>query len=266
MSDTDDAVLLDIEDGVATLTLNRPSMRNALTSEISRGIIDALDSLEGEDARCLVVRGAGGNFSAGGDINAMTERLAGDVSLAAAVRRVTQETSRAVKRLAEFYLPTVAKIDGVAFGAGANLAIACDVQLASDESRISFGFRQVGLAVDSGTSYFLPRIVGESTAKELVFTGELVAADRAEELGLFNHVYPESEFDEHADEFIEGIASGPTVALRNSKRLIRQGFESSLDQAMTNEAAAQAAVFESRDHREGAEAFMAGEEPDFEGR
>jgi enoyl-CoA hydratase/carnithine racemase len=266
MSESDDAVLLDVAEGVATLTLNQPSMRNALTGEISRGIIDALDGLEGGDARCLVIEGAGGAFSAGGDVNAMSERLAGEVPLEEAVQRVTQETSRAVKRLAEFYLPTVAKIDGVAFGAGANLAIACDVQLASDESRISFGFRQVGLAIDSGTSYFLPRIVGESTAKELVFTGELVEAERAESLGLFNHVYPDEEFDERADEFIEEIATGPTVALRTSKRLIRQGFESSLDQAMENEAAAQAAVFESHDHREGAEAFMANEEPDFEGR
>ena len=266
MSDSDDAVLLDVDNGVATLTLNRPSMRNALTSDISRGIIDALDGLEGGDARCLVVRGAGGAFSAGGDINAMSERLAGDVPLEEAVRRVRQETSRTVKRLAEFYLPTVAKIDGVAFGAGANLAIACDIQLASAESRISFGFRQVGLAVDSGTSYLLPRIVGENTAKELVFTGELVGAERAESLGLFNHVYPDEKFDERAEEFIEGIATGPTVALRTSKRLVRQGFESSLDQAMENEAAAQAAVFETHDHREGAEAFMASEKPDFEGR
>jgi enoyl-CoA hydratase/carnithine racemase len=259
------AVLVAVDDGVATLTLNRPSVRNALTEEISAGIIDALGELEGSDARCLVVEGAGGAFSAGGDVNAMSERLAGEVPLDEAVRHISQETSRAVKRVAEFDLPTVAKIDGIAFGAGANLAIACDIQLASAESRISFGFRQVGLAVDSGTSYLLPRSVGENTAQELVLTGELVAAERAEKLGLFNHVYPADEFDERADEFVEQIATGPTVALRTSKRLIRQGLESSLDQAMENEAAAQAAVFETDDHREGAESFMAGEEPDFEG-
>jgi enoyl-CoA hydratase/carnithine racemase len=265
MSD-EQAVLVAVDDGVATLTLNRPSVRNALTEDIAAGIIDSLTELEGSDARCLVVEGAGGAFSAGGDVNAMSERLAGDVPLDEAVRHVSQETSRAVKRVAEFDLPTVAKIDGIAFGAGANLAIACDVQLASPESRISFGFRQVGLAVDSGTSYLLPRIVGENTAQELVLTGELVEADRAERLGLFNHVYPDGEFDERADEFVETIATGPTVALRTSKRLVRQGFESSLDQAMENEAAAQAAVFETHDHHEGAESFMAGEEPDFEGR
>jgi enoyl-CoA hydratase/carnithine racemase len=262
----DDPVVLDVADGVATLTLNRPSMRNALSSEIARGIIDAVERLEDRDARCLVVRGAGGAFSAGGDVNAMAERLAGEATLDEAVRRITRETSRAVKRVAECPLPTVARIDGVAFGAGANLAIACDLQVASAASRISFGFRQVGLAVDSGTSYLLPRIVGENTAKELVFTGELVEADRAESLGLFTHVYPEAAFDERADELIERIATGPTVALRTSKRLIRQGMGSSLDQAMANEAAAQAAVFESHDHRAGAEAFMADEDPEFEGR
>jgi len=266
MSDSEEAVLLDIEGGVATLTLNRPDVRNAITNEISTGIIETLDELEGSDARCLVIEGSGGALSAGGDVNAMSERLAGEVPLAEAVDHIVRDTGRAVARVATFPLPTIAKIDGVAFGAGANLAIACDVQLASDESSISFGFRQVGLAVDSGTSYLLPRIVGENTAKELVFTGEMVAADRAKSLGLFNHVYAESEFDERTDEFVEGIATGPTVALRTSKRLIGDGFESSLDQAMANEATGQAAVFESHDHREGAESFMAGEKPDFEGR
>ena len=112
----EEAVLVDVEDGVATLTLHRPSVRNALTEEISAGIIDALAELEGSDARCLVVTGAGGAFSAGGDVNAMSERLAGGVTLDESVRHISQETSRAVKRVAEFGLPTIAKIDGVAFG------------------------------------------------------------------------------------------------------------------------------------------------------
>jgi enoyl-CoA hydratase/carnithine racemase len=262
---SDDAVLVDVEDGVATLTLNRPDMRNAMSEEISRGIIDALDDLEGSDARVVVVEGAGDAFCAGGDVNAMVERLAGDVPLEEAVRRVQQLTSRAVQRLAEFYLPTVAKIGGVAYGAGGNLAIAADVQLASSDASISFGFRNVGLAVDSGTSYLLPRIVGENVAKELVFTGERVGAERAAELGLFNHVYPSDEFDAEVASFVEEIATGPTVALRTSKQLIDQGMESSLTQAMRNEAHAQAAVFETDDHREGAEAFMEGRRPEFEG-
>jgi enoyl-CoA hydratase/carnithine racemase len=259
-------VELDVQGGVATLTLDQPGMRNAMTAELSEGVIDALAGLEGGDARVLVVEGAGDAFCAGGDVDAMVERMTGEVSLAEAVRLVRQNTSRAVERLAEFYLPTVAKVDGVAFGAGGNLAIATDVQLASDDASISFGFRNVGLAVDSGTSYLLPRLVGENVAKELVFTGEQVGAERAEELGLFNHVYPAAEFEERADEFVERIAEGPSVALRTSKRLIDEGLESSLTQAMANEAAAQAAVFETDDHREGTEAFVEKREPEFEGR
>lgn len=263
---SDQAVLLDIEDGIATITLNKPDMRNALTRDISAGLVDAIDEIEESDeARCVVVQGSGGGFSAGGDVNSMMERMSGEVDLHDAVESIVRKTSEAIKAVYQTTLPTVAKIDGPAFGAGANLAVACDVLLATEDARISFGFRQVGLTMDTGTSYFLPRIVGENIAKELVYTGELVEADRAEDLGLFNHVYAEDEFDEQADELIDDIASGPTVALSNSKRLLRQGLQSNLDQAIHNEAAAQGAVFETDDHEEGATAFMEGRKPDFQG-
>lgn len=264
---SDDPVLLDVEDGVATLTLNRPDNRNALTREMGSAIVDALDDLEGEtEARCLVVTGAGGAFCAGGDVDAMMERMSGDVPLHEAVRGVQYETSRTLERVHEFYLPTIAKVDGVAFGAGANLAMACDLQVMSEEARISFGFRQVGLAVDTGTSYFLPRAVGENTAKELVYTGELVEPERAEEIGLVNHVFPAEGFDEHVAEFLEPIATGPTVALRASKQALLGGLDRSIDDAMAFEAAAQAAVFDSEDHAEGATAFVEKRDPEFEGR
>jgi enoyl-CoA hydratase/carnithine racemase len=264
---SDELVLLDVEDGVATLTLNRPDNRNALTREMGSAIVDALDDLEGnEDARCLVVTGAEGSFCAGGDINAMAERMSGEIPLHEAVRGIQYQTSKTLERVHEFYLPTVAKIDGVAFGAGANLAMACDLQVMSEEARISFGFRQVGLAVDTGTSYFLPRTVGENTAKELVFTGELVGPERAEEIGLVNHAFPAEDFDEHVDEFLEPIATGPTVALRASKQALLGGFDRSIGDAMAFEAAAQAAVFDSEDHEEGATAFMEKRDPEFEGR
>lgn len=261
-----DPVLVDVEDGVATLTLNRPDNYNALTADMSAAIVDAVDDLEArDDVRCLIVTGSEGTFCAGGDINAMMQMLSGEAELHEAVERIQHETSRAVRRIYEFHLPTVAKIDGVAYGAGGNLAIACDVLLASEDAQISFGFRQVGLAVDTGTSYLLPRVVGENVAKELVYTGEQVPADRAKELGLFNHVYESDSFEAEAREFIEDIAQGPTVALRTSKNTIAQGLNATLKQAQDNEAAAQAAVFETHDHQEGAEAFMEGREPDFKG-
>jgi len=259
-------VRIDIEDGVATITLNRPENRNALTAEMSGAIVDAVDEAEAaDDVRCLVVTGAEGSFCAGGDVDAMTERLEESVPLHEAVERIQLRTSKAIERIAAFHLPTIAKVDGVAYGAGANLAIAPDITLASGDAHISFGFRQVGLAVDTGTSYLLPRQVGTSKAKELVLTGELLDAEAAEELGLFNRVF-EADFDQQAAEFLEPIATGPTVALRTSKRLIEQGFDTSLSDAIANEAAAQASVLDSRDHEEGATAFLEGREPEFEGR
>jgi enoyl-CoA hydratase/carnithine racemase len=260
-------VLVDVTEGVATLTLNRPDNRNALTEEMSSAIVDALDELEAsQEARCLVLTGGGGAFCAGGDVNAMAERMAGAVSLHEAVRKIQDETSRALERVTNFYLPTVAKIEGFAYGAGANLALACDVQLMSEEAFVSFGFRQVGLGVDTGSSYFLPRAVGANTAKELVFTGENVGAERAVDIGLVNHAYPAEAFEERVAEFVATIAEGPTVGLRASKQAMARGFERSLADAMAFEAAAQAAVFESEDHTEGATAFMEKRDPEFEGR
>ncbi|WP_435180080.1 enoyl-CoA hydratase-related protein [Halorussus sp. AFM4] len=263
---TDDSVVLEIDDGVATVTLNEPDRRNALSTEISAGIRDALAEIDGSDARSVVVEGAGGAFSAGGDIAAMRERLDSDVPVDERVRELERTTSETLARLTTFPLPTVAKVDGPAFGAGANLAIACDVQLASDEASIGFGFRQVGLCVDAGTSYLLPRVVGENVAKELVLTGELVDAERALDLGLFNHVYPADEFDDRVDEFVERVATGPTVALRHAKRLLGEGLDKSVQRAMSDEATAQGVVFETEDHAEGVAAFLADREPEFEGR
>jgi enoyl-CoA hydratase/carnithine racemase len=261
-----DPVRLDIEDGVATITLNRPENQNALTAEMSSAIVDAVDEVEAADGvRCLVVTGAEGSFCAGGDVDTMAKRIEESVPLHEAVERIQLKTSRPIERIAAFHLPTIAKVDGVAYGAGANLAIATDITLASGDARISFGFRQVGLAVDTGTSYLLPRQVGTSKAKELVLTGELLDAEAAEELGLFNRVF-EEDFDERTDEFLEPIATGPTVALRTSKRLIEQGFDTSLSDAIANEAAAQASVLDSHDHEEGTAAFLEGRGPKFEGR
>ena len=160
----------------------------------------------------------------------------------------------------------MAETDGPAVGAGANLAVACDVQVASASSVFGFVFRPVGLSVDAGTSYLHPRLVGENVAKELVFTGEVFDAELAADLGLVNHVYPDDEFDERADEFVGEIAAGPTVALGQAKKLLGSGLEKSLRQALRDEANAQGLVFGSADHEGGVEAFLEGREPSFEGR
>jgi enoyl-CoA hydratase/carnithine racemase len=257
-----DAVAMSVGDGVATLTLNRPDDRNALTREVSDGLREHLTALEDrDDVRCVVVEGEGRAFSAGGDIKQMHERLEGEGSLDDAVAELERTTSETMARVVTCSYPTVAKIDGPAVGAGANLAIACDVQLASASASIGFLFRQVGLSIDAGTSYLLPRIVGENVAKELVYTGEVVDADRAADLGLFNHVYPDEKFDDRVAEFVDRVAGGPTVAFRHTKRLLREGLDKSLDRAMVDEATAQGVVFETEDHSEGVAAFLEDRDP-----
>ncbi|QLG27465.1 enoyl-CoA hydratase/isomerase family protein [Halorarum halophilum] len=262
-----DAVRLerDADAGVARIVIATPERRNALSVEVTHGIVAALEELEGGDTRCVVLEGEGPAFSAGGDVSAMLERHENDEPLDDAVRHIIQDTGRCIRRVYDCEFPTVAKLDGPAFGAGANLAVACDVQLMSEGARIGFGFRDVGLAVDSGTSFLLPKLVGTNVAKELVFTGELLDADRALDLGVVNHVFPADEFEERAAEFVEEIASGPSVALRTSKRLLNSEF-ASLEEAIEHEAGAQSAAFASADHAEGIEAFREKRDPEFEGR
>ena len=276
-------VTLDVADGVATVTLDHPEMRNALTSGVATDLIDAMDGIP-DEARCVVLAGNGPTFCAGGDIDAMVEGLEGERSEPSErasgeqgdprdgekpaherVDRIVEETAGAVRAVATCDLPTVAKIHGPAYGAGGALAIACDLLLASESASISFGFRQVGLNVDSGASHLLPRIVGENVAKELLYTGELIDAERAKEVGLFNHVYADAEFEGRVAGMVDRIASGPTVALKQSKRLVEQGPTSSIDEAIENEAAAQIVSASTDDHEEGVRAFVASRDPEFEG-
>ena len=260
-----DLVRFEMVDETATVTLNNPDVRNALSVEMAEHLRDAVDRAEAADARCLVVQGSGATFCAGGDIGAMLEGVSEDVDIETRVQEYALPINRAVQTVAECPIPTVAKVDGPAFGAGAALAIACDVVLASERAKIGFGFRQVGLSVDSGTSHLLPRIVGENVAKELVYTGELVDTERAHDLGLFNHVYPTDEFEQHTQEFIEQVATGPTLALTESKQLIENGSQRSIGEAIDAETAALKQTLVSADHAEGVRAFAEQRDADFEG-
>jgi len=263
---SDESVLLDIEDGIATITLNEPDRKNALSQSIESGVLDALDEIDDSDASVVVIEGTGDVFSAGGDIERMLEGLTGDVPLDDRAKELEEGTPETLTEIYQYHLPTIAKIDGAAVGAGANLAIACDLQLASADASFGFVFRQVGLSVDAGTSFLLPRLVGLNVAKELVFTGEIIGADRAEEIGLVNHVYDSDEFEAEVQAVAERIASGPDVAFRHTKRLLNEGFEKSIEQSMVDEAVAQGIVFQTDDHHEGVEAFMESRDPEFEGK
>jgi enoyl-CoA hydratase/carnithine racemase len=262
---SDDAVRLTVDDGVATVTLNRPDVRNALTKPMARELVERFDTIAERDARCVVLTGAGSVFCAGGDIGAMVDGVASDVAIDRRMGFVAA-IQDAIATVHTCRLPVVAKIDGPVLGAGAGLALACDIQLASPAAKIGFGFRRVGLAVDSGVSYFLPRIVGPNKAKELVFTGELLDADSARELGVFTRLFEADSFEAGVDNIVSTIAEGPTVALKQAKQCLDRGAASTFEAALDREESAQGVAFTTDDHEEGATAFMEQREPEFEGQ
>jgi len=261
---TDD-IRLDVTDGVATITLDRPDKMNALSPGINRGVGLALDEVaERDDTRCVVVEGEGDAFCAGGDIGGMAdgERSTGH-------ERATEITEAAMGvsgRLHDFHLPTIAKVDGYCFGAGLGVALANDIVLASEDAWFSLAFRNVGLTLDYGTSYFVTKEVGPQKAKEIALTGERLPGDRAEDMGLVNHAWPDDEFEERFADFVETIASGPTVALQYSLRNIDRAGRRTLEEAIEAESEAQVFAGQTHDHEEGVTAFSEDREPAFEGR
>lgn len=247
------------------LTLDDPDVRNALSTEMATELIRAVADVDPETTRCVVLQGTGDVFCAGGDVEAMIEGVAREMPIEERVEDYAVPVNRSVETVYECPVPTVALVDGPAFGAGAALALACDLVVASEAATMNFGFRQVGLSVDSATSYLLPRQVGENVATDLVFTGETVDADRAHDLGLVTRVYPASEFDERAGAIVDRVASGPAVALRESKELLRAGLDRDVTTAVDAELEALATTLATRDHAEGATAFLERRDPEFTG-
>lgn len=245
-------------DGVRTLTLNRPERRNALNPQLWIALRDALRAVVDDDTvRALVLTGAGGAFCSGADIS-----VAEDVHPNRKLRRLTD----VALALHELPIPTVAKVTGVAFGAGWNLALGCDLVVATPQSRFCQVFAKRGLSVDLGGSWLLPRLVGLQQANRLVLLAEEIDAEQARSLGLVTWVQPQDRIDAFVDELGGRLAAGPPVALAHSKALLRSGANSTLPEALANEARAQPGNFAGADAGEAYSAFAQKREPSFTGR
>ncbi|MBI4011926.1 MAG: enoyl-CoA hydratase [Candidatus Rokubacteria bacterium] len=256
-------VLIEQADGIATLTLNRPEVRNALDLAMREELEGALRSLEADGAvRVLVLTGAGEHFCAGGDVTAMQ---AVRLSAAEGQQRV-EAMNRAILALARFRTPTIARVDGYAVGAGCNLALACDLVVASDRARFGEVFARIGLVPDGGGSYLLPRRVGLAKAKELVFTADILDAAEAERIGLVNRVVPAAELSGETLALARRIADGPPRAHAMSKSLLDRSLAVDLETSLAWEALSQGLMIESEDHREGLAAFFQKRAPRFTGR
>ncbi|AFM18379.1 enoyl-CoA hydratase/carnithine racemase [Mycolicibacterium chubuense NBB4] len=244
--------------GVRTLTLNRPERRNALDARLWVELADALRALKRDrGVRALILTGAGGAFSSGADI-----ATGEDIHPRYKLDRLT-DVALALHELA---IPTIAKVTGVAVGAGWNLALGCDLVVATPESRFCQIFSKRGLSVDLGGSWLLPKIVGLQQAKRLILLAEMIDAAEAHALGLVTWVKGGDEIDGFVDALADRLASGPPFALAQSKALLNDGANATLREALANESRAQPGNFATADSSEAYAAFSAKREPEFHGR
>jgi enoyl-CoA hydratase/carnithine racemase len=248
-------------DGVRYLTFDRPDVYNAFTGDVARELADELDDLDPDTLDAVVLTGEGDAFSAGGDIEAMAER---DETAAAAYERVRNTLGRVAERVLSAPVPVVAKVNGDAVGAGLSLVAAADMAYAAESARFGASFINVGLVPDMGGTVTLPRLLGLRTAKELVFTGRLLDAADAEEIGLVNDTVPDADLDERVDSVLEDLAAKPTENIGLAKRAIHDNFGRSWHDGLDREAHFQSLAYDTPAHAEGVEAFLEGRSPSFD--
>ena len=255
-----ETLIVDEADRVVTITMNRPRRKNAANSLMCEELSDVVRALHSaDDVRAVILTGAGGDFCSGADVSGEETRSR---HMLHSMRHIG-DLCLSLQRLAQ---PTVAKVRGVAAGAGLNMALACDMVIAAEGARFSEIFARRGLVVDFGGSWLLPRLVGMHRAKELVLLADIIDAAEADRIGLVNRVVPEAELDDTVDSIAARLAAGPPIALAMSKRLLNNSFDVTLEQALDDEGLAQTVTFSTEDVAEAMGAFIDKRDPVFRGR
>jgi len=259
-----------IEGGIATLTMNRPEARNALSAAMFDGLSEALPRLANDPAiRLVVLTGAGAAFCSGGDVKGFAQRAGGEASATSFDHKVTDLRRRMeVSRwLHEMPKPTLAVIPGPAAGAGLSLALACDLRIAADDAKLTTAFSKIGLSGDFGGSYFLSHLVGAAKAREMYFTGQVITGAEAQRIGVVQRAVPSAQLPEAARAWAAELAALPTIAVgymkRNLNITLRGG---SLSDVLDSEAIHMIRTFETSDHKAAALAFVEKRAPSFQGR
>lgn len=256
-----ETLLVDIEDRVAIITINRPDRRNALNAAVRAELIDALDRLRDDDAvRVVVLTGAGDRaFVAGADITEFAERSPLEQRAAMSGRRVFDE-------VAAFPKPTIAMVNGVALGGGCELAMACDMRIAGSSARFGQPETRLGLIPGGGGTQRLPRLVGAGRALRMILTGEAVAAEEAHRIGLVDELAEDTELRGRTLELAKAMAAASPVALRLAKAAVAAAWETPLSAGLAMERELFITAFASDDRREGVTAFLSKRNPEFSGR
>lgn len=253
-----------VADGIAWLTLTRPKYLNAIDVKTLEELKGHLVSAQQDDAvRAVVLTGQGRTFSAGGDLNVMKQTLGDNFAVRDRLRHGLEEV---VLRMWDLEKPILAAVNGTAYGAGMNLALASDLVIASREAQFQQSFVKVGLIPDTGGTWLLPRLVGLHKAKELAMMAEALSAEDAHRLGLVNHVVEHDDLVPWVTEYAQHLARGPTRAYGMIKRAMHRAIDSPLKDALEFEAYAQGYCTTTADHKEGVEAFFAKRAPSFQGR
>jgi 2-(1,2-epoxy-1,2-dihydrophenyl)acetyl-CoA isomerase len=251
---TNENVLLRIEDHVATVTLNRPHVLNAISDALKCELIDLLEKLDkDESVRVVILTGAGKGFCSGGDVQQFKKRYDEFIARGGSPEYYSNILG---KTLFDISKPTIAAVNGPAIGGGLSIALACDLRVASEKAIFSAAYALVAVPPEIGSSYILPRLIGLGKAFELVFTGKRIDAYEAEKIGLVNKVVPEDHLQKEVREIATAIASLPPFAIRLAKKALRHGIESTLTQALDYETHLITYCFGTKEHNEAITAFL----------
>ena len=257
-------ILTSLENSILTITLNRPEKFNSFTEPMALAFQKALSDAEPNEIRSVLINANGKAFCAGQDLPEVLERARDDnYELADTVRTIYNPVIQAIRKLNK---PVVCAVQGTAAGAGANIAFACDIILASKEALFVQAFSKIGLIPDSGGTFFLPRLVGIARTNAMYMLDEKITADKAVEIGLIYKTVPHEELSDEAKSIVRKLATMPTKGFGLFKKAINKTFENDLEQQLSLEAALQSEAGKTEDYKEGVEAFMEKRKPNYRGR
>ena len=261
-------IIWEVQNGIATLTFNRPEKLNALNNVMADEFLDALTRVQDdENIKVLLITGAGRAFCSGADIKErFLQRIEKKKKGELWGEAMLGYTEKCCLTLTNIAKPTIAAINGIAFGVGSTLVLGCDMRIASQEAKIGYGFVRMGVIPEFGSSYFLPRLIGLAKACELVFTGKTIDADEAYQIGLVNQVVSPETLLDVARELASGLAESPPIALQLAKQLLHQGLNTDLKTQLRLESLALDACRGTLDHEEAAKAFLEKRKPVFKGK
>ena len=256
------------EGGVATITLNRPEVRNALSPDMMEEFAGALKECEANYVRAVVITGSGSAFCSGADVRDFTQTLErGPQELSSRLKSLADRLHRSVVlKIRQLPKPVIASIGGVAAGAGFSLCLACDLRIASQDARFFLAYANIGGTADGGSTYYLPRLLGPGLAMEVYMLNQPISAQRALEMGLVNRLVPVEELEKHTLETAQRLASGPTLAYGRVKELMDRSWDSDLASQLDEETLAISEIALTRDFQEGITAFVEKRAPQFRGQ